>query len=156
MTSFVLDSSGMLSGAVRDLRLLLSMSPVFSVSCASSLSFVGELGLDCDTIQDFLLSLDSDREGDMEVCVSDALRVSLRLRLDSDDSRLLLEKGRNLDDRREAGGFNCGIWSLDVPSSESGAEPSEEEEGRPGFRSSSDMRSLAPTTGSSKSFTRGK
>jgi hypothetical protein len=119
----------MLSGDVGDFRLLESENKLFpasSVLPAPSLSLVGELDLDCDVIQDFLLNLDSDREGDMELGVPGSLRVSLRLRLDSDRSRLLLEKGRNLDERRAAAGFNCGIWSPGLPSSESGLEPSED------------------------------
>lgn len=125
--------SGMLSAPL--LRLFTSMGNVlFFDSCVRlwfSFNFVGDPDLDCeDDIHDFLLNLDSDREGDSEWGGPASVRESWRLRRgfgSSDGSLLLLEKERNLDVRRELDGRNCGICSAWGASSESGLEPLEDE-----------------------------
>jgi hypothetical protein len=127
-TSLGLDVSGILSGFV---------NAFFLASSCFLASFVGEEDRDADDIQDFLLSIESERAGDSDlgdsVCLRGSVRVSVRLRSgfgSAEWSRLLLEKDRNLDDRRELLGLNCGRiskCSSTGASSESGLDPSEDE-----------------------------
>lgn len=93
----------------------------------------------CDTIQDFLRSFDMERTGEPlggdSVCLAASLTASLRPRSaflsafrSVDGSRLLLEKGRNLDDRRELlAGRSWGICtaSRSGASSDEGVDPPE-------------------------------
>lgn len=136
--SLALDFSGMLSAAVKDLRLVASTLNEFFLGSSTftglvvsfGVSFVGDDGLDCDDTQLFLRSFVSDRTGELELEESACFTLSLRLRSgfgSAEGSRLLLEKGRNLDDRRERLGRNCGICTTWGPSSDSGLEPPEDE-----------------------------
>lgn len=93
----------------------------------------------CETIHDFLRSLDMERAGELlggdSVCLAASLTASLRPRSaflsafrSVEGSRLLLEKGRNLDDRRELfAGRSWGICtaSRSGPSSDEGLDPPE-------------------------------
>lgn len=133
--------------------------------CEPAISLVGEGGPECDDTQLFLRSLDNDRTGEMEVDDSSRLMLLLRLRPGCgslEGSRFLLEKGKNLDDRRELLCLSCGFCSMGGGSSESAPEPSEEPEEAPSafppsFSSSSEMVPVSPSTaGSSRSLTRGK
>jgi hypothetical protein len=121
--------------------------------------FVGEAGLDCEDTHDFLLNFDSERAGD-SLGELDCLRTSIRPVLgcgSCDGSRLLLEKGRNLDVRREMLGFIWGICSAWTTASESGPELSDKVSDDPFFSPSSEPLPLtARIDGSSRSLTRGK
>jgi hypothetical protein len=123
------------------------------------------------TIQDFLRNFVSDRAGEPPgdsafVIASVRLFSGLRLDLESTDgSLLLLEKDKNLDDRREAIlGLKGGMWTASVSgaSSDDGLVPRELSDVLavipPLFRSSSEMLPLRSTTGGSccRSLTRGK
>lgn len=113
VTSLALECSGILIVPVKDLRRFASTFNEFFLDSPSltglATSFAGEEDLDCGKIHDFLRSFVSDRAGDDELGDSACFRVSVRLRSglgSTEGSRLLLEKDRNLDDRREMVGFN--------------------------------------------------
>jgi len=88
-----------------------------------------------ETIHDFLRSLDMDRAGETlgeSSCLTASLRPRSALRSDLRSalgSLLLLEKERNLDDRRElmesSLGLSSGICSISGSSSEEGLDPPE-------------------------------
>ena len=98
-------------------------------------SLVGDDDRDDDEIHDFLLKFESDLTGVMglgeSACLIFSFPASVRVRsgLGSlEGSRLLLEKGKNLDDRRELLCLNCGICKCSSgASSELGLEPPEDE-----------------------------
>ena len=106
-----LDSSGMLAVTVSPFRLLASTlieflrdSPSFT---GSTVSLLGEDDLDPTKL--FLRRRVNERTGEMALEFSERFRLLLRVRSDLrslDGSRLLLEKGRNLDERRELLGLN--------------------------------------------------
>ena len=106
-----LDSSGMLAVTVSPFRLVASTlseaardSPSFT---GSAVSLLGEDDLDPTKL--FLRRRVSERTGEMALGFSERFRLLLRVRPDLrslEGSRLLLEKGRNLDDRRELLGLS--------------------------------------------------
>jgi hypothetical protein len=105
----------------------------FLASSCFFASFDGEEDRDADDIQDFRRSNERERAGDSDLGESVCLRVSVRLRSglgSAEGSRDLLEKDKNLDDRRELLDLSWGrisrCSSTDA-SSESGLEPSEDE-----------------------------
>jgi hypothetical protein len=165
-----LDSSGMRTAPVSDLRLLVSEATVFFFeSSFTGLldSFVGEDEREGDDIHDFLLNLDNDRTGDNDFGESVCFTVSGRLRsgFGSADGSLLFDvNDSNLDDRREFVGRNWGIcigWGWGS-SSEDGLDPPEEVYGdspswAPDFKSSSEIVPFSSSSvGSARSLTRGK
>jgi len=166
--SFVLGFSRMFSWLFLDADLLASRFDVF-VCCLSSFSTsrVGEDGRELDAIQDFLLSLERDRAGDMEPGESVDFRGFLSFLSclgSTEESRLLLENGRNLDDRRELVGLEGGMLSAGGAVSVSGLDASDDVEDPPSpvptvnFKSSSEMVPLSSRTADSsrRSLTWGK
>ena len=165
-------SSGMLEVVVDVGRLSVSpMSEAFPGSSTSmavclslAFSFVGELDREVGDIHDFLLSLDNERAGESEGDASSFLVDSRRLLAgfrSSEGSRLLDEKGRNLEARRELEGLNSGSCSLGA-FSDAGLEPPDDEaETCPSTASDlSSSSEIVPfsssSVGSSRPLTRGK
>lgn len=177
-SSFTAASSRMLSvlaGVFRfgasDVAAFFFASSFWAAFFSFLLSFVGEVvvvvvvvGCCCCWTYDFLLSFVRDLDGEL-FGDSVSLTASLRLRSglgSTEGSLLLLEKGRNLDDRRVVlaglSGLNCGISSACGASSEDGLEPPDElsdvtSTSLPFFRSSSDSCAGASP---SRLLTRGK